>query len=92
MGGGVRGDGPPVSGIQVVNEAKALGIIFGCQGGKGMDWGHRMGVVKQRMQKISRIPNLSAFGRLLPSMAMPSPLCCIMHSSQAFCLLNTLLT
>jgi hypothetical protein len=63
MGGGVRGDGPPVSGIQVVNEAKALGIIFGCQGGKGMDSGHRMGVVKQHMQKISRIPNLSAFGR-----------------------------
>ena len=63
IGGGVQGTGPPVAGIQVVSESKALGIIFGCQGGKGMDWGHRMGIVKQRLQKISRIPNLSAFGR-----------------------------
>jgi hypothetical protein len=79
-----------VSGIQVVNEAKALGIIFGCQGWKGMDWGHRMGVVKQRMQKISRIPNLSAFGRAFATNGYA--LSTMLYHAQAFCLLNTLPT
>jgi hypothetical protein len=56
-------DNSPVAGIQVVSQAKSLGIIFGGRDVVGVDWGHRMGVVRQRMQKISRLPNLSAFGR-----------------------------
>jgi hypothetical protein len=65
MGGGVGGadNHPPVAGIQVVSQAKSLGIIFGGRGVIGVDWNHRMGVVRERMQKISRLPNLSAFGR-----------------------------
>jgi hypothetical protein len=63
MGGAVVQDRPPVAGIQVVSRAKSLGIIFGSRGVVGVDWGDRMGIVRQRMQKISRLPNLSAFGR-----------------------------
>jgi hypothetical protein len=63
MGGAVVQDRPPLAGIQVVSRAKSLGIIFGSRGVVGVDWGDRMGIVRQRMQKISRPPNLSAFGR-----------------------------
>jgi hypothetical protein len=63
MGGAAVQDRPPVAGIQVVSQAKSLGIIFGSRGVVGVDWEDRMGVVRQRMQKISRLPNLSAFGR-----------------------------
>jgi hypothetical protein len=64
LGGATTTDaGESVAGIQVVDSAKALGIIFGTRDCLGMDWDHRMGIVRARMQKISRIPNLSAFGR-----------------------------
>jgi hypothetical protein len=63
MGGAVVQDRPPVAGIQVVSRAKSLGIISGSRGVVGVDWGDRMGIVRQRMQKIRRLPNLSAFGR-----------------------------
>jgi hypothetical protein len=73
MGGAAVQDRPPVAGIQVVSRAKSLGIIFGSRGVVGVDWGDRMGIVRQRMQKISRLPNLSTllyhaqFTGVLPS-------------------------
>ena len=47
----------------MVVQAKSLGITFGGSGVVGVNWVHRMQVVHDRLQRISRIPNLSAFGR-----------------------------
>jgi hypothetical protein len=52
-----------VAGIQVWNTCKSLGVLFGSMGVVGVDWEHRLGIVRARVQKISRIPDLSMFGR-----------------------------
>ena len=49
--------------MPVVQQAKSLGVVFGSAGVVGTDWAARMDTVKQRLQRISRLPNLSAFGR-----------------------------
>jgi hypothetical protein len=53
----------PVAGLQVVSTAKSLGVLFGSRGLSGVDWEDRMQGVKDKLQKISRLPGLSAFGR-----------------------------
>ena len=52
-----------LSGLQIVDSAKALGVMFDGQGASKVDWGKRLGKVKNRMQTISHIPGLTAFGR-----------------------------
>ena len=54
---------PPGTALQVVGQAKSLGIIFGGDGVVGVNWVDRMQIVRDRLQRISRIPNMSAFGR-----------------------------
>jgi len=59
-------NGPPAqthAGLQVVTEAKALGVSFDGCGHSTTSWSDRLDKVKHRMHSISRIPNLSAFGR-----------------------------
>lgn len=53
----------PVAGIRVSATCRSLGVIFGSMGVVGVDWEQRLGVVRDRVQKISRIPDLSMFGR-----------------------------
>jgi len=53
----------PVAGLQVVSMAKSLGVLFGSRGLSGVDWEDRMQGDKDKLQKISRLPGLSAFGR-----------------------------
>jgi len=50
-------------GLQVVTEAKALGVLYDRCGHSTASWSDRLDKVKRRMQSISHIPNLSAFGR-----------------------------
>jgi hypothetical protein len=84
LGGATTTDaGESVAGIQVVDSAKALGIIFGTRDCLGMDWDHRMGIVRARMQKISRVPNLSAFGRAFAISGYALSTLCITHSTLA---------
>ena len=61
--GQVVADQAPVAGMQVRATCKSLGVTFGGMGVEGVDWQHRLGIVRDRVQKISRIPNLSMFGR-----------------------------
>ena len=49
--------------MQLVDAAKSLGVLFDKQGGSTVDWDSRLEKVQQRMQRISHISNLSAFGR-----------------------------
>jgi hypothetical protein len=51
------------SGLHIVNKAKALGVFIDGHGISRVDWDKRMGKVRARMDTISRIPCLSAFGR-----------------------------
>jgi len=51
------------SGLQIVDKTKALGVYIDGHGSSKVDWDKRMGTVKDRMESISRIPCLSAFGR-----------------------------
>ena len=51
------------SGLQIVDRAKTLGVFIDGHGISKVDWDRRMGKVKERMQSISNIPCLSAFGR-----------------------------
>ena len=52
-----------VAGLEVVQSAASLGIVFAGQGVEGCDWDARMAKVRSRLQRISRLPGLSAFGR-----------------------------
>jgi hypothetical protein len=52
-----------VGGMQVVQRAKSLGVFFGERGNSSVDWEGRLETVRRRMQNISRISKLSAFGR-----------------------------
>jgi hypothetical protein len=54
---------PSVAGLQVVSSAKSLGALFGSQGVMGVDWEGRLQKVRSLLQKISRLPGLSPFGR-----------------------------
>ena len=51
------------SGLRVVDKAKALGVFIDGLGISKVDWDKRMEKVKDRMENISNIPCLSAFGR-----------------------------
>ena len=53
----------PVAGLQIRDTCKSLGVVFGSTGVVGVDWASRLSVVRDRVQKISRIPDLSMFGR-----------------------------
>jgi len=53
----------PHAGLPVVPSATSLGVKFSSMGAPSMDWPHRVQRVKERMQRISTIPGLSAFGR-----------------------------
>jgi hypothetical protein len=60
----VVGQQPPVvpapsAALQVVESAKSLGVFFS-NGPSQFDWDGRMAIVKQRMQRVSHIPQLSA--------------------------------
>lgn len=55
---------PPVDAtIAVVETAKSLGIVFGSTTVVGVDWAARMQIVRSRLHTISKVPDLSAFGR-----------------------------
>eukprot|EP00775_Hariotina_reticulata_P015302 gene15302-biopygen3871 len=54
---------PPQAGLRLVQSATSLGVTFHSDGSIGMCWQQRMQHVKQRMQRITCIPSLSAFGR-----------------------------
>eukprot|EP00775_Hariotina_reticulata_P015378 gene15378-biopygen16628 len=54
---------PPQAGLRLVQSATSLGVTFHSDGSIGMCWHQRMQHVKQRMQRITCIPSLSAFGR-----------------------------
>lgn len=54
---------PPAADVPVAESAKSLGVTFTGVGNVQVDWEARLAVVKQRLTKISNIPNLSAFGR-----------------------------
>lgn len=47
----------------VATTAKSLGLMFSSNGRSDVDWDARLTKVKHRLQKISDIPRLSAFGR-----------------------------
>jgi hypothetical protein len=49
--------------MDVRDTCKSLGVIFGSVGVVGVDWEHRLSIVRERVQKISRILDLSMFGR-----------------------------
>ena len=49
--------------MQVVAKAKSLGVFFDQCGKSSVDWGGSLEIVRHRMQNISRISKLSAFGR-----------------------------
>ena len=61
------GQHPPsaadVMGFSVTTAAKSLGVSFTGTGSTVVDWDARMTAVKRKLQKITDIPNLSAFGR-----------------------------
>eukprot|EP00775_Hariotina_reticulata_P015309 gene15309-biopygen4070 len=54
---------PQQSGLRITTHARSLGVDFDSTGVLGLDWQQRMQQVRQRLQKITRIPRLSAFGR-----------------------------
>eukprot|EP00775_Hariotina_reticulata_P014965 gene14965-biopygen84 len=54
---------PQQSGLRITTHARSLGVDFDSTGVLGLDWQQRMQQVRQRLQKITRIPHLSAFGR-----------------------------
>eukprot|EP00775_Hariotina_reticulata_P015021 gene15021-biopygen618 len=54
---------PQQSGLRITTHARSLGVDFDSTGVWGLDWQQRMQQVRQRLQKITRIPHLSAFGR-----------------------------
>ena len=49
--------------MQIVAKAKSLGVFFDQCGKSSVDWDGRLTSVRHRMQNISRISKLSAFGR-----------------------------
>ena len=51
------------AGMQIVSQAKALGVFYDNAGQSTTAWSDRLDIVKHRMQSISHIPNMSAFGR-----------------------------
>jgi hypothetical protein len=53
----------PVARLQVRNTCKSLGVIFGSVEVVGVDWEQRLDKVRERVQKISHIPDLSMLGR-----------------------------
>lgn len=57
------GTAPALGDLQVVAKAKSLGIFFDQHGKSSVNWDGRMEIVQHRMQNISRISKLSAFGR-----------------------------
>ena len=63
MGRDVGDSEAPVAGLRVVDRAKSLGVVFGSRGVVGVDWEQRLAMVRTRLQNISNIPDLSAFGR-----------------------------
>lgn len=58
-----RGAAPVLGDLQVVAKAKSLGVFFDQHGKSSGNWDGRMEIVRHRMQNISRISKLSAFGR-----------------------------
>jgi hypothetical protein len=57
------GGGVGASLLAVVSQAKSLGITFTSSGKGTVDWEARLVAVRRRLQAISRVPHLSAFGR-----------------------------
>jgi hypothetical protein len=49
--------------MQIVAKPKSLGVFFDRCGKSSVDWDGRLTIVRHRMQNISRISKLSAFGR-----------------------------
>ena len=81
-----------VAGLEVVQSAASLGIVFAGRDVEGCDWGARMAKVRSRLQRISRLPASLLLGvRLLPIATRSLP-CCMLHSIRALCRLSGLLS
>jgi len=64
------------AGLRTITTARSLGVTFAPAGLHGIDWQQRMEHVRQRLQRITRIPVCLLLAEHLPSMHMLCLRCC----------------